>query len=209
MARNFCMRHRLCDSNCSRSAAAVLRPTEARPRAQYARRWNLDRPSARASGYAMRSLARSPDQRTRHSVRCSLACTRKRAANDLGGLADVAGRDHVAGQLTLHGARVGALDLDRGRAGGERPASPRPGGGQNGGRSRLQFGNPGMSVRTFTTPQRLHIGLASGLLSLIWRVAARSGRACCRATVPITPKRSDSWEACVSPAAAVLTLPVK
>ena len=39
--------------------------------------------------------------------------------DDLGGLADVAGRDYVAGQLTLHDARVGAVDLYRCRAGGE------------------------------------------------------------------------------------------
>jgi hypothetical protein len=75
-------RHRLCDSNCSLFAAAVLCPTEARPRAQYARGWNLDRPRARASGYAMRSLARSSDQRAGQSVWCGLACTRKRAADE-------------------------------------------------------------------------------------------------------------------------------
>jgi hypothetical protein len=39
--------------------------------------------------------------------------------DDLGGLTDVARGNRGAGQLTLHGTRVGALDLDRGRAGGE------------------------------------------------------------------------------------------
>jgi hypothetical protein len=47
--------------------------------------------------------------------------------DDLGGLADVAGRDRIAGQLTLHGARVSALDLHRGRAGGEQQQQPHRG----------------------------------------------------------------------------------
>jgi hypothetical protein len=47
--------------------------------------------------------------------------------NDLGGLADVARGDRGTGQLTLHGARVGAFDLDRVRAGGEQQQQPHRG----------------------------------------------------------------------------------
>ena len=47
--------------------------------------------------------------------------------HDLGGLTQIPGGDYVAGQLVLHGARVSALDLDRGGAAGEQQQQRRLG----------------------------------------------------------------------------------